>query len=105
MTATAAGIRRPARVLHPGPVGVRAAAGAAPASRGPGAAGPAGGSRGRGPRCDSRRSPRPVRCALPPWHRGCRAPARRIHGRRVRYHIGSVPGQINGMRWQAGPAR
>ncbi|NLU67576.1 hypothetical protein [Streptomyces sp. HNM0574] len=31
--------------------------------------------------------------------RGCRAPARRVHGRRVRYHIGSVPGQINGRRW------
>ncbi|WP_328539312.1 tryptophan biosynthesis modulator TrpM [Streptomyces sp. NBC_00344] len=32
--------------------------------------------------------------------RGCRAPARRVHGRRVRYHIGSEPGQINGMRWR-----
>ncbi|MBZ4016791.1 tryptophan biosynthesis modulator TrpM [Streptomyces purpurogeneiscleroticus] len=32
--------------------------------------------------------------------RGCRAPARRIHGRRVRYHIGSEPGQINGRRWR-----
>ncbi|ARF59377.1 hypothetical protein B1H19_12080 [Streptomyces gilvosporeus] len=32
--------------------------------------------------------------------RGCRAPARRVHGRRVRYHIGSEPGQINGRRWR-----
>ncbi|MFD7920347.1 tryptophan biosynthesis modulator TrpM [Streptomyces sp. NPDC059740] len=32
--------------------------------------------------------------------RGCRAPARRIHGRRVRYHIGNEPGQINGRRWR-----
>lgn len=32
--------------------------------------------------------------------RGCRAPARRIHGRRVRYVIGDEPGQVNGMRWQ-----
>ncbi|WP_274557302.1 tryptophan biosynthesis modulator TrpM [Streptomyces spiramyceticus] len=32
--------------------------------------------------------------------RGCRAPARRVLGRRVRYHIGSEPGQINGMRWR-----
>ncbi|WP_112470027.1 tryptophan biosynthesis modulator TrpM [Streptomyces triticisoli] len=32
--------------------------------------------------------------------RGCRAPARRVHGRRVRYHIGDEPGQVNGMRWQ-----
>ncbi|WP_107473934.1 tryptophan biosynthesis modulator TrpM [Streptomyces sp. TP-A0874] len=31
--------------------------------------------------------------------RGCRAPARRVRGRRVRYHIGCEPGQINGMRW------
>ncbi|MDT0347718.1 hypothetical protein RM590_34920 [Streptomyces sp. DSM 44938] len=34
--------------------------------------------------------------------RGCRAPARRVLGRRVRYHIGCEPGQINGRRWQAG---
>ncbi|WP_079123210.1 tryptophan biosynthesis modulator TrpM [Streptomyces abyssalis] len=33
--------------------------------------------------------------------RGCRAPARRVHGRRVRYHIGCEPGQINGRRWRA----
>ncbi|MHB9754321.1 tryptophan biosynthesis modulator TrpM [Streptomyces sp. BYX5S] len=33
--------------------------------------------------------------------RGCRAPARRVRGRRVRYHIGAEPGQINGMRWQS----
>ncbi|MFB7724803.1 MULTISPECIES: tryptophan biosynthesis modulator TrpM [unclassified Nocardia] len=31
--------------------------------------------------------------------RGCRAPARRVLGRRVRYVIGSEPGQVNGMRW------
>ncbi|WP_372454321.1 tryptophan biosynthesis modulator TrpM [Streptomyces tardus] len=40
------------------------------------------------------------RLALPPWHRGCRAPARRVRGRRVRYHIGAEPGQINGRRWR-----
>ncbi|MFJ8930293.1 MULTISPECIES: tryptophan biosynthesis modulator TrpM [unclassified Streptomyces] len=37
--------------------------------------------------------------------RGCRAPARRVRGRRVRYHIGAEPGQINGMRWQGAPIR
>ncbi|WP_372341398.1 tryptophan biosynthesis modulator TrpM [Streptomyces sp. CC224E] len=37
--------------------------------------------------------------------RGCRAPARRVRGRRVRYHIGAEPGQINGMRWQSAPIR
>jgi len=37
--------------------------------------------------------------------RGCRAPARRVLGRRVRYHIGSEPGQINGKRWRAAAAR
>ncbi|WP_420715754.1 tryptophan biosynthesis modulator TrpM [Streptomyces sp. SBT349] len=36
--------------------------------------------------------------------RGCRAPARRVLGRRVRYHIGCEPGQINGRRWRS-PAR
>ncbi|WP_111603032.1 tryptophan biosynthesis modulator TrpM [Streptomyces sp. Amel2xB2] len=36
--------------------------------------------------------------------RGCRAPARRVHGRRVRYHIGCEPGQINGRRWRADTA-
>ncbi|MEU2574498.1 tryptophan biosynthesis modulator TrpM [Streptomyces anulatus] len=36
--------------------------------------------------------------------RGCRAPARRVHGRRVRYVIGDEPGQVNGMRWRAGSA-
>ncbi|MEW2548749.1 tryptophan synthase subunit(beta) [Streptomyces sp. NPDC047002] len=36
--------------------------------------------------------------------RGCRAPARRVHGRRVRYVIGDEPGQVNGMRWRR-PAR
>ncbi|MFM9561824.1 MULTISPECIES: tryptophan biosynthesis modulator TrpM [Streptomyces] len=34
--------------------------------------------------------------------RGCRAPARRVHGRRVRYVIGDEPGQVNGMRWPGG---
>ncbi|THA26924.1 hypothetical protein E4198_21680 [Streptomyces sp. RKND-216] len=36
--------------------------------------------------------------------RGCRAPARRVHGRRVRYHIGCEPGQVNGRRWPAAAA-
>ncbi|MFI9383773.1 tryptophan biosynthesis modulator TrpM [Kutzneria sp. NPDC052558] len=31
--------------------------------------------------------------------RGSRSPARRIKGRRVRYHIGCEPGQVRGMRW------
>ncbi|WP_084704428.1 tryptophan biosynthesis modulator TrpM [Phaeacidiphilus oryzae] len=31
--------------------------------------------------------------------RGCRAPARRVLGRRVRYVIGAEPGQIPGRRW------
>ncbi|WP_443072200.1 tryptophan biosynthesis modulator TrpM [Streptomyces sp. NBC_01485] len=35
--------------------------------------------------------------------RGCRAPARRVHGRRVRYVIGDEPGQVNGQRWQRAP--
>ncbi|MEU6536105.1 tryptophan synthase subunit(beta) [Streptomyces sp. NPDC047000] len=37
--------------------------------------------------------------------RGCRAPARRVHGRRVRYVIGDEPGQVNGMRWPAAARR
>ncbi|MET8939936.1 tryptophan synthase subunit(beta) [Streptomyces rubiginosohelvolus] len=37
--------------------------------------------------------------------RGCRAPARRVHGRRVRYVIGDEPGQVNGMRWRPGTAQ
>ncbi|MET8243531.1 hypothetical protein ABZV31_03240 [Streptomyces sp. NPDC005202] len=37
--------------------------------------------------------------------RGCRAPARRVHGRRVRYVIGDEPGQVNGMRWRGPRAR
>ncbi|WP_369016069.1 tryptophan biosynthesis modulator TrpM [Streptomyces sp. B1866] len=37
--------------------------------------------------------------------RGCRAPARRVRGRRVRYHIGCEPGQVNGRRWRGRPAR
>ncbi|MFG1806639.1 tryptophan biosynthesis modulator TrpM [Streptomyces sp. NPDC049040] len=36
--------------------------------------------------------------------RGCRAPARRVLGRRVRYVIGCEPGQVNGMRWRRGRA-
>ncbi|AXI81207.1 tryptophan biosynthesis modulator TrpM [Peterkaempfera bronchialis] len=32
--------------------------------------------------------------------RGCRAPARRVHGRRVRYVIGCEPGQVQGRRWR-----
>ncbi|WP_435865424.1 tryptophan biosynthesis modulator TrpM [Streptomyces spectabilis] len=36
---------------------------------------------------------------------GCRAPARRVHGRRVRYVIGDEPGQVNGMRWRPRGAR
>ncbi|MFC9995322.1 tryptophan biosynthesis modulator TrpM [Nocardia sp. NPDC127526] len=35
--------------------------------------------------------------------RGCRAPARRVHGRRVRWVIGAEPGQVNGMRWLCAP--
>ncbi|WP_277029446.1 hypothetical protein [Actinacidiphila oryziradicis] len=34
--------------------------------------------------------------------RGCRAPARRVLGRRVRYVIGCEPGQVNGSRWRPG---
>ncbi|MEZ0067617.1 hypothetical protein ABIA32_003632 [Streptacidiphilus sp. MAP12-20] len=34
--------------------------------------------------------------------RGCRAPARRVLGRRVRYVIGAEPGQVPGRRWQRG---
>ncbi|RMI30000.1 hypothetical protein EBN88_27035, partial [Streptomyces triticirhizae] len=37
--------------------------------------------------------------------RGPRAPARRVLGRRVRYHIGCEPGQINGRRWRARAVR
>ncbi|MFE7651620.1 tryptophan biosynthesis modulator TrpM [Streptomyces bottropensis] len=37
--------------------------------------------------------------------RVCRAPARRVHGRRVRYVIGDEPGQVNGMRWPRSRAR
>ncbi|MGH3312380.1 MAG: tryptophan biosynthesis modulator TrpM [Streptomyces sp.] len=36
--------------------------------------------------------------------RGCRAPARRVHGRRVRYHIGCEPGQVKGRRWRPADA-
>ncbi|MEW2520545.1 hypothetical protein AB0922_20695 [Actinacidiphila alni] len=34
--------------------------------------------------------------------RGCRAPARKVLGRRVRYVIGCEPGQVNGRRWRRG---
>ncbi|WP_419185737.1 tryptophan biosynthesis modulator TrpM [Mangrovactinospora gilvigrisea] len=34
--------------------------------------------------------------------RGSKSPARRVRGRRVRYHIGCEPGQVNGRRWQRG---
>ncbi|WP_420718429.1 tryptophan biosynthesis modulator TrpM [Streptomyces sp. H51] len=37
--------------------------------------------------------------------RGCRAPARRVHGRRVRYVIGDEPGQVNGRRWRRAQGR
>ncbi|MFR9675140.1 tryptophan biosynthesis modulator TrpM [Streptomyces sp. TR06-5] len=53
------------------------------------------GSAARDPYAALRRGCRP---------RGCRAPARRVHGRRVRYHIGCEPGQVDGRRWQAAPA-
>ncbi|MFK4251335.1 tryptophan biosynthesis modulator TrpM [Streptomyces angustmyceticus] len=96
MTATAARLSCQVRVPHPGPAGARPAA---EAGRVP-APGPV-----RGVPSADRHHPAPQRCALPPWHRGCRAPARRVHGRRVRYHIGSEPGQINGRRWRPGPAR
>ncbi|WP_370466869.1 tryptophan biosynthesis modulator TrpM [Streptacidiphilus sp. PB12-B1b] len=33
--------------------------------------------------------------------RGCRAPARRVLGRRVRYVIGAEPGQVQGRRWRS----
>ncbi|MFD8548464.1 tryptophan biosynthesis modulator TrpM [Streptomyces sp. NPDC059649] len=63
-------------------------------------------SRTRRPGTDPRSGPAVLlACALPPWHRGCRAPARRVRGRRVRYHIGSEPGQINGRRWRSAAAR
>ncbi|WP_078500100.1 tryptophan biosynthesis modulator TrpM [Wenjunlia vitaminophila] len=32
--------------------------------------------------------------------RGCRAPARRVLGRRVRYVFGPEPGQVQGRRWR-----
>ncbi|WP_373292610.1 tryptophan biosynthesis modulator TrpM [Microbispora bryophytorum] len=35
--------------------------------------------------------------------RGCRAPARRVLGRRVRYVLGAEAGQVNGMRWSGTP--
>ncbi|MFE5741250.1 tryptophan biosynthesis modulator TrpM [Streptomyces celluloflavus] len=96
MTASAAGLRRPAPGTHPGRAGASAAAGAArPPHPAP----------GHGHRPLRNRRPEPKRSALPSWHRGCRAPARRVLGRRVRYHIGAEPGQVNGRRWPAGSAR
>ncbi|WP_405803230.1 tryptophan biosynthesis modulator TrpM [Streptomyces sp. NBC_01187] len=32
--------------------------------------------------------------------RGCGAPARRVRGRAVRYHIGCEPGVVRGSRWR-----
>ncbi|MFG2402993.1 tryptophan biosynthesis modulator TrpM [Streptomyces brevispora] len=54
------------------------------------------GATGRDPHAPLARGCRP---------RGCRAPARRVHGRRVRYVIGDEPGQVNGMRWRTGSAQ
>ncbi|QPP11018.1 tryptophan synthase subunit(beta) [Streptomyces bathyalis] len=61
---------------------------------------------GRPEPCERRRQARGPYAALARGcrPRGCRAPARRVHGRRVRYHIGCEPGQINGRRWRAGAA-
>ncbi|MEC4020262.1 tryptophan biosynthesis modulator TrpM [Streptomyces sp. H27-D2] len=70
---TARRTRRPEPSTHSAPVGV-----------------PATGLPARDPYAPLRRGCRP---------RGCRAPARRVHGRRVRYVIGGEPGQVNGMRW------
>ncbi|WP_414672359.1 tryptophan biosynthesis modulator TrpM [Lentzea sp.] len=47
--------------------------------------------------------PLTVRLARGRRPRGCRAPARRVLGRRVRYVIGSEAGQVNGMRWRRAP--
>ncbi|WP_328496919.1 tryptophan synthase subunit(beta) [Streptomyces sp. NBC_00414] len=68
---------RPGSRPDGGPAGVRSAAAAPSVARGPYA--------------------RLARGCRP---RGCRAPARRVHGRRVRYVIGDEPGQVNGMRWR-----
>ncbi|AEW93528.1 MULTISPECIES: tryptophan biosynthesis modulator TrpM [Streptomycetaceae] len=46
------------------------------------------------------RDPRLARLARGCKPRGCRAPARRVLGRRVRYVIGCEPGQVNGRRWR-----
>ncbi|MEU3712507.1 tryptophan biosynthesis modulator TrpM [Streptomyces catenulae] len=97
---TATGSHRTARDPFPGLCGVPAGAPAGPDDL-PGH-GPSPALTRRARRARPRAA---VRCALPPWHRGCRAPARRVHGRRVRYHIGSEPGQTNGMRWRRGPVR
>ncbi|MEU9623604.1 tryptophan biosynthesis modulator TrpM [Streptomyces sp. NPDC098085] len=83
---------RPASRLRPGlrPAGTTARDGHVPSAR------------GRRPLVSHH--PQARRCAPPFWHRGCRAPARRVHGRRVRYVIGDEPGQVNGMRWRTGSA-
>ncbi|MFD5831813.1 tryptophan biosynthesis modulator TrpM [Lentzea sp. NPDC060358] len=47
--------------------------------------------------------PLSVRLARGRRPRGCRAPARRVLGRRVRYVIGSEAGQVDGMRWRRAP--
>ncbi|QWQ44174.1 tryptophan synthase subunit(beta) [Streptomyces sp. YPW6] len=50
----------------------------------------------------------PARDPHAPWRAAAAPrlprPARRVHGRRVRYVIGDEPGQVNGMRWRPGPA-
>ncbi|MFD9816395.1 tryptophan biosynthesis modulator TrpM [Streptomyces sp. NPDC059080] len=99
---TATGSHRTAREMFPGAFGVPAGAPAGCAPDGLPGHGPALSLTPRARRTARRAA---VRCALPPWHRGCRAPARRVRGRRVRYHIGSEPGQTNGMRWRRGPVR
>ncbi|KAB8168722.1 hypothetical protein FH609_007675 [Streptomyces sp. 3MP-14] len=60
------------------------------------------GSRDRRARAVGRIALRGARGARP---RGPRAPARRVLGRRVRYHIGCEPGQINGRRWRVRAVR
>ncbi|MFD8026861.1 tryptophan biosynthesis modulator TrpM, partial [Streptomyces lavendulae] len=57
----------------------------------------------RPPAAPGPRRPPPPGAARPP-RRPAAAPPRRPHGRRVRYVIGSEPGQVNGMRWRGGAA-
>ncbi|WP_327269829.1 tryptophan synthase subunit(beta) [Streptomyces sp. NBC_01218] len=85
---------RPPRSATPSPPGFRPAG---PPVREPRAPLAHGGGR---PALPPLGHPQPRRCAPPFWHRGCRAPARRVLGRRVRYVIGDEPGQVNGMRWR-----